>query len=60
MVFGDGGNDIEMMKLAKYSFAMSNAPQAIKDIASYQAPSNQENGVLRVLSDYFLKGADCD
>ena len=56
MVFGDGGNDIEMLKLAKYSFAMANAPQEIKAVASYQAPSNQENGVLQVLSDYFLKG----
>ncbi len=58
MVFGDGGNDIEMLKLAKYSFAMANAPQEVKNIASYQAPSNQENGVLQVLSNHFLKGYD--
>ena len=56
MVFGDGGNDIEMLKLAKYSFAMANAPQEIKSIAHYEAPSNQENGVLQILSNYFLKG----
>ena len=58
MVFGDGGNDIEMLTLAKYSFAMSNAPQEIKAVASYQAPSNQENGVLQVLSNHFLKGIE--
>ena len=34
MVFGDGGNDIEMLKLAKYSFAMANAPQEIKNVAA--------------------------
>jgi len=58
MVFGDGGNDIEMLTLAKYSFAMANAPQEIKAVASYQAPSNQENGVLQVLSNHFLKGIE--
>lgn len=26
LCFGDGGNDIEMLKLAKYSYAMENAP----------------------------------
>ncbi|MBT0891822.1 Cof-type HAD-IIB family hydrolase [Streptococcus lutetiensis] len=58
MVFGDGGNDIEMLKLAKYSFAMANAPQEIKNVASYQAPSNQENGVLQVLANHFLNEGD--
>nr|WP_205397148.1 Cof-type HAD-IIB family hydrolase [Streptococcus lutetiensis] len=58
MVFGDGGNDIEMLKLAKYSFAMANAPQEIKNVASYQAPSNQENGVLQVLARHFLNESD--
>lgn len=58
MVFGDGGNDIEMLKLAKYSFAMANAPQEIKNVACYQAPSNQENGVLQVLANHFLNEGD--
>lgn len=58
MVFGDGGNDIEMLKLAKYSFAMANAPQEIKNVANYQAPSNQENGVLQVLARHFLNESD--
>ena len=45
MVFGDGGNDIEMLKLAKYSFAMANAPQEIKSIAHYEAPSKSRKMV---------------
>ena len=56
IAFGDGGNDIEMLKLAKYSFAMGNAPKNIKQFASHQAPSNQDSGVLHVLENHFLKG----
>ena len=48
-VFGDGGNDIEMLKLAKHSFAVANAPQEIKDVARYTIPSNAENSVLTII-----------
>lgn len=34
MAFGDGGNDIEMLKLAKYSYAMENASPDAKEAAS--------------------------
>ncbi len=44
--FGDGGNDIEMLKLANYSFAVANAPQEIKDIARYTISSNAQDSVL--------------
>lgn len=47
--FGDGGNDAEMLQRCRYSFAMDNAPKAIKAIARYQAPSNDDDGVLRIL-----------
>lgn len=33
MVFGDGGNDIPMFKLAKYSVAMKNAADFVKEAA---------------------------
>lgn len=55
MVFGDGGNDIEMLQFAKYSFAMANADCVIKDSASYEAPSNNEDGVLEVIEQFFLQ-----
>lgn len=47
--FGDGSNDIEMLQLAKYSFAMGNAPQNIKDLAVYEAPNNTDDGVLKIM-----------
>ena len=56
MVFGDGGNDIEMLQFAKYSFAMANADCEIKNNAAYEAPSNNEEGVLEVIEQFILQG----
>lgn len=47
--FGDGGNDIEMLKYCAHSYAMGNAPQEVKDAAKYVCPSNEEDGVLVAL-----------
>nr|WP_255565834.1 Cof-type HAD-IIB family hydrolase [Desemzia sp. RIT 804] len=55
MVFGDGGNDIEMLQFAKYSFAMANAECEIKNSAAYEAPSNNEEGVLEVIEQFILQ-----
>jgi len=49
MVFGDYMNDIEMLKLAKYSFAMENAHPNVKKVANYNAESNDNDGVIQVL-----------
>lgn len=49
LAFGDGGNDLEMLVQSGYSFAMDNAPQRVKQAACYQAPSNNEEGVLQVI-----------
>ncbi len=45
VAFGDGGNDIEMLKHAGKSYAMENAPRYVKKAAKAVAPSNQNNGV---------------
>lgn len=47
--FGDGGNDLEMLKFAGYSYAMANGQEHIKKAAKFGAPSNDEEGVLEVL-----------
>lgn len=52
IAFGDGGNDIEMLKLAKYSYAMENGMDEVKKVARFVAPKNSENGVFRVLKKY--------
>lgn len=35
MTFGDGENDIAMLQLAKYSYAMENAPERVKTAANF-------------------------
>jgi hypothetical protein len=54
MVFGDYFNDVSMMKEAKYSYAMANAPAGVKDEATYEAASNEQYGVLQVIYDRIL------
>ncbi|PSL26725.1 HAD family hydrolase [Dyadobacter jiangsuensis] len=51
MVFGDYLNDFEMLQKAHYSYAMANAHPDIKKIARFIAKSNDENGVVEVLSE---------
>lgn len=52
IAFGDGMNDKEMIELAGYSYAMENGDERLKKIAKFEAPSNNEMGVLQVLEDY--------
>ncbi len=54
VTFGDGGNDIEMLRQAGFSFAMENAGAAVASAAKYRAGSNNAEGVLDVI-DRVLK-----
>lgn len=47
--FGDGGNDIEMLKYCGQSYAMENAPENVKAAAKHVCPSNEDDGVLVAL-----------
>ncbi len=49
MVFGDFLNDLEMMDAAHYAFAMANAHPLLKDRATWVAPTNSANGVVRTI-----------
>ncbi|MFX0558283.1 HAD family hydrolase [Maribacter sp. CXY002] len=49
MVFGDYNNDLEMLALSDYSFAMENAHPNVKKAANYTTLSNDENGVEHIL-----------
>ena len=46
---GDGVNDITMFEKAKYSVAMGNASDKVKENAKYTTFSNNEEGVLNIL-----------
>ena len=56
MAFGDSENDLEMLELADFSYAMENGDEKIKRIASRLAPANAEAGVLQVIEQYLEKG----
>ena len=49
MAFGDGLNDIEMLRWAGHSVAMANGHERVRDLARQVAPSNDEDGVAVVL-----------
>lgn len=55
IAFGDGGNDIDMLEFAKYSYAMANGMDKVKKHAKYIAPANTENGVFKVLQKYLAE-----
>ena len=49
LVFGDYNNDLEMLKLATYSFAMENAHPNVTKTANYKTKSNDNFGVEFIL-----------
>ncbi len=55
LVFGDYNNDIEMLKLAYFSYAMENAHPDVKKIARFETKSNDDNGVEFILDQLIEK-----
>jgi Cof subfamily protein (haloacid dehalogenase superfamily) len=49
LVFGDYNNDLEMLALAKYSFAMANSHPNVLKAANYITLSNNDFGVEHIL-----------
>lgn len=49
VVFGDGNNDIDMFSMADEAYAVENAVQELKDIATQIIPRNDEDGVAKWL-----------
>ena len=52
MAFGDSQNDVEMLELATYSYAMENADVHARQAARYTASSHQEGGVYEMIEAY--------
>ena len=53
MAFGDYLNDYEMMQSCKYSYAMENAHPKLKEVCNYIAKSNDDDGVVHAIKEYF-------
>ena len=52
MAFGDGGNDISMLKYVGIGVAMGNAKDDVKAIADYITDSVQEDGIVSALKHF--------
>lgn len=52
MCFGDGGNDITMLRHVPKSVAMGNAEQKVKDSAYYVTTSIKEDGIYNALKHF--------
>lgn len=53
MAFGDYLNDTELLEAVAHSYAMANAHPKLKAVARHIAPSNNEDGVMRVIKETF-------
>ena len=53
MAFGDYLNDLDMLQSVTESYAMENALEELKRVAKHIAPSNDEDGVMRVIRERF-------
>ncbi|MDN3664593.1 HAD family hydrolase [Algibacter miyuki] len=51
MVFGDYNNDLQMLELAHFSYAMKNAHPNVKRVANFETKSNMEQGVETILEN---------
>ncbi len=56
IAIGDGCNDLSMIRYAGLGVAMGNAPEMVKAAAKLIAPTNDEDGVARIIRDKILTG----
>lgn len=54
MAFGDGGNDVAMLKHVGLGIAMGNAEDEVKKVADYVTDSVDENGIYNALKHFGL------
>ncbi|MGI5959734.1 MAG: HAD family hydrolase [Massiliimalia sp.] len=57
LAFGDYYNDVELLQQAEFSYVMENANEDMKQYGKFIAPSNNDQGVMKVILQY-LK--DCN
>lgn len=54
MAFGDGDNDIAMLREVGFGVAMQNADEEVKAVADYVTGSNDEDGVAKAIARFVL------
>jgi shikimate kinase len=53
---GDGVNDVEMLEFAALGIAMGHAPDVLKDVATWIAPSNASDGLAAAIDRLMADG----
>lgn len=56
MTFGNGNNDISMLSMTPWGFAVANATTGAKKAAAHETTSNNEDGVAKAVEKYVLCG----
>lgn len=59
VAFGDGTNDISMIKAAGFGYAMANSPEKVLDAAEMIAESNDDDGIAKVLEQLIAPVRSC-
>ena len=54
MAFGDGENDISMIRMAGFGVAMENAEECVKAVADHITVTNNEAGVAAAIRKFVL------
>lgn len=55
MAIGDGNNDLDMLKLVDFSYAMANANQEVLKIAKFLTSAVEQNGLGEAIIDYLYR-----
>ena len=58
VAFGDGENDIELLRWAGYGVAVANAHPKVLEVANFVCPSVEEQGVAQVIEAYLSRRLD--
>ncbi len=56
LAIGDMPNDIALLEWAGTSYAMGNAHPTVQAVADHVAPSNDDDGVARVIEELLAHG----
>lgn len=54
MAFGDGGNDIGMLRHVAIGVAMGNADESVKEAADYVTTADTDHGVVNAFRHFGL------
>jgi hydroxymethylpyrimidine pyrophosphatase-like HAD family hydrolase len=54
MAIGDGHNDMPLLEAAGLKVAMGNAPDEVKQLANYIAPTLADDGVAAAIEKFIL------